>query len=576
MLAYFPRIYPHELLYSVLSRYHRHLGGTNPGGTMEALFGTRFAIAAVDLPGHLDALARRIPPERGLDVHRLIDELTLFPYYAAFALPAARRRAREAMAAGSVANLHLRLGLAAFRARRVTTLRFCPRCRAAMLADYGELYWRRDHQLPSVLVCPEHGSSLLNSTVSVLSCNRHEFIAPTPANCPSSAPALAPEMSAEARVLLHRLAAESARLLEDPGEPRTFRDWTDFYRRRVVEAGLARSPGTMNQKQLHGDFARRLGVMLPYLAAALGPGSFAGDWLVVMVRRHRQAMHPLYHLLLQQFLANGEERTAPFGSGPWSCRNPLAPHYAQNCVTNLTLRRSHCKTVGVFRCACGYVYTRSRDSTATAPGAPRFRSYGPLLDPELRRLVAAHAPLRSIARRLNLDPKTAARLATRLIIQAHRREGRSMPPPARRVPPARRTVAGACTRRQGPARPRRDWAAIDVLWVVRMVRVATAIREADPPVRVTLTELERRIGTRGWIGKRLGRLPQTALQLVRAAETVSEFRERRIRWAIAELERAGQPLRAWRVMRKAGLPPSHLARIQVALDGSGPPGRAAD
>ncbi len=53
MLAYFPQIYPHELLYSVLARYHHHLGGTNPGGTMEALFGTRFAIAAVDLPGHL-------------------------------------------------------------------------------------------------------------------------------------------------------------------------------------------------------------------------------------------------------------------------------------------------------------------------------------------------------------------------------------------------------------------------------------------------------------------------------------------------------------------------------------------
>ena len=88
MLAYFPKVYPGEMLYSVLARYDQHIGTPGPMHTLDALFGNRKVIATFDLPGHLQSLADRIPSDRGLSVDHIIDTLTLFPYFTAFVPPA--------------------------------------------------------------------------------------------------------------------------------------------------------------------------------------------------------------------------------------------------------------------------------------------------------------------------------------------------------------------------------------------------------------------------------------------------------------------------------------------------------
>jgi len=84
MVPYFPATYPDELLYSVLARYHRHTCSTSPKQTLEDLYGIRSVIATADLPGHLLALSRHLPPERGLTAERLAVDFTLYPYYTAF------------------------------------------------------------------------------------------------------------------------------------------------------------------------------------------------------------------------------------------------------------------------------------------------------------------------------------------------------------------------------------------------------------------------------------------------------------------------------------------------------------
>jgi hypothetical protein len=47
----------------------------------------------------------------------------------------------------------------------------------------------------------------------------------------------------------------------------------------------------------------------------------------------------------------------------------------------MTQHRNHCITVGVFTCACGYVYTRCFYSSIGKLGPARFLSFGPLLEP---------------------------------------------------------------------------------------------------------------------------------------------------------------------------------------------------
>ena len=189
-LAYFPQIYPGELLYSVLARYHRHMGAPSPIQSTEAVFGRRLIVASIDLPGYVQALSGRLPPGFGWTADRMIDELTLLPYYTGFQPEGVSRRARIAMKSGQTDGLFVRLGMAAFRVGRVTRLRFCPECLREMQARYGETYWRRDHQLPGVLVCPEHGCPLRASGVSTTAWSRHVFVPADRMACPWNAPAL--------------------------------------------------------------------------------------------------------------------------------------------------------------------------------------------------------------------------------------------------------------------------------------------------------------------------------------------------------------------------------------------------
>lgn len=569
-LAYFPEIYPDELLYSVLARFHRHLGGTQPMQTMELLFGKRSVTASFDLPGHLSALAERLPSMRGLSIDQIIDTLTLCPYYTAFESRAVRGEARRAMRRGNVANLHLRLGLAAFREGRITTLRFCPECRAQMLAEHRELYWRRDQQLPTVIVCPVHGCSLAESTVSLTRTSRYLFIAARPENCPRNAIPLVSVSNATVLTCLQDLAKRSARLLQRPGAARTYEGWARVYRERLVEVGSASSSGWVGQSRLAREFLDFYGEALQYLPGLSTENPFPGDWLAAMTRKARHARKPLYHLLLQGFLTGRKRVESPFGRGPWRCLNPLATHRAKHPVTELHRHRNRGHVVGVFSCSCGYVYTRCFNPATGRLGPPRFQHYGPLLEAELRQLVAAGTSLRATAQTLRLDPKTVVSLARELDIpivwqlRPSRKElvRRQATTAWSRTPNAR--IRKRRARRMGSSR--RDWPALDAALVVKVMRAASEIRRIKPPVRVSIAEIERRTASRGWFGKRAYKLPCTWTRIARLVESTRDFQGRRILWAIAELERVGDRVCASYVLRKAGLKGHQLPRVEAILD----------
>lgn len=572
MLAYFPSIYPDELLYSVLARYSQHVGSPGPMHTMNALFGNQKVIATFDLPGHLQSLADRIHPDRGLSVDRMIDSLTLFPYFTAFEPAVLQAQTRNAMHSGSIDSLHVRLGLSAFRIGRNQRLRFCSECVCAMQAARDELWWRRDHQLPGVLVCPEHACLLQDSTVSFSQFSRHEFVAATLQNCPPRALRSVPMVDHAGLAHLHRIGLRSADLLRNPPASRSLDRWTVFYRSHMLEAGLIKSVVTMDQHRLDQEFRHFYGRTLESLPSVMEGADFAGDWLASMVRKHRKANHPLYHVLVQDFLQHREPQAPTFGTGPWPCINTLAKHRVLFPITTFTQHRNHGNRVGVFACDCGYVYTRCLDSQTGILGPPRFLRYGPLLEPVLRELVTAGVGLRQVGRSLGLDPKTVVRLAGELSIAVSWKSAsvdKPSPVPPYAAEPCESHTLGVslpapvnpCT----PRRQRRDWSKIDADFAVNLSAWAEAVYAELPPVRITLAELERRIGQRGWLLSRRDRLPKSKEYLDRVVESTEAFQLRRIHWVIAELERSGAQVKAWQVMRKVGLRSTSLAMISGIL-----------
>lgn len=576
MLAYFPVVYPGELLYSALARWLRHQGAAGQTLALNNLFGHRFAAATVDLPGDLSNLAARIPRERGLNADLLVDQMTLFRYYTAFVPPTLQTSARAAMLTGHVDGLHLRLGISAFRIHRPLSLRFCAECAVEMTKAHGELYWRREHQLPSALVCAEHGRVLQESLVLLPARGRHEFVAATATTCPRNAPHVAQLSSLIIGDRLRALSERSAALLLDQSDPRTFAGWTAHYRGEMVRAGLASSAMRMRQAQLEVEFRNHFGPCLDLFPGVLDKGVFAGDWLATMVRRHRKIAHPLLHLMLQQFLDSKQTLGSAFGAGPWPCLNPLARHRASAPVTNVSVHGNRGHRVGVFACSCGYVYTRRLNTNTGTLEAPRFWRFGPLLQPTLARLVAQRQSLRKIARELHIDPKTVAKLAAEhgirtpwgMAVRA------SIPVTVPRPTEIRRRVKQQVPRKVTPRAPRRDWSAIDATCSYDVAAVVSDILASVPPARVTYAEVERRMGRREWMQSRLDKLPRTRATLAKVIESLEAFQLRRIRWAAKELERTRTEVRAWQVMRKAGVRSHLLPAIRAALDRVGGDGLA--
>lgn len=498
-VPFFPTPRDDELLYSVIARFHRHTCETSPKRTLEALFGNRSVRAVVDLPGHLSALAARLP--QGL-----------------------------CLTAGAIAQrLHMRLGVTASRVRSPDALRRCPVCDAKGLERFGEHWWRRAHQLPGVLVCPDHCAPLIATDARVALTGQHVFLA---ADDHPLAVDPQPTCADKNTVtgLLRQIAERSARLLSRSLSER-MADRSALLDALAIR-DLATPSGTVRQRRL---LALQADVFSP-LATVL-PEALRTDWLTAIVRRRRHVFHPLHRVLLDLLL-------------------DAAP---------IEQRRS------VVR-------------------ARRFLADDRAFEARLRTAVAASPVLTCVARDLGVDANTVRRHAARLALSVSWKPlGTAAPSPtvvtepvhradwialqnteptlSRKALRARLPAAYAWLRRhdpawleansppprsRGPGAPRVDWSLVDKGLAAAVGRAATALLSQNPPVRITLASLERAIGRPGWIGPRRGKLPLTA-ECVRAAqEDVAAFQARRFSWAQATLlTQSDAP--EWRVRRLAGL-----------------------
>lgn len=551
-----------ETLYSVLARLGQYLNANGAAPLMHGLMGRRSAIAATDLPGGLAELLRDIAVvDREAAIDRVIDRLTSFRFHTAFMPIEVRDRVRLAMR-GDVTGVYTSLGLATFKVRPTTRLRFCPTCLAEMESDGRDPWWRLDHQLPGAVLCARHGVPLRLSSVDPGGGNRHSFVAAARANCRASADPEIDGLDMATLALLWDLSRLAAGLLREPPEALEHADRAERYRARLHDVGLMRSARRVDVTALHAAFRERWGSVPDMI-----PGLSLGDnqdhsWLVGMVRSGRRAAHPLQHLMLDAMLSNlaPVELDRPFGTGPWVCRNPAAGHHGQPVVDEVTMRRDRGAVYGDFACACGYLYTVGRSAEGVI-GQPRYRRFGPLLASALVAAIARGESLRGTAASLGLDPKTLMREAAMAGVAVPWSLQPSGVIPA--SPPAKPEVTRG--NRQRRRRPVRNWFAIDVRMARAAAAAALAIRAQHPPVRVTFAEIERRVARRDWITKRRAKLPQTVEAIQRAAEGVDNFRQRRIEACVAAAVAAGD-LRPCEVLRAAGLNSSWLPRVRMALD----------
>ena len=625
MLSFFPKPYPDEILYSILARCHIRIGNTGLKLTMQELFNSNNAIATADLPCNLEALVTKLSLISKVTVEDIVQNYTLYPFYAAF-LPGARsQQVLQAMRSEDGGGIHDRVGIRASLVSVPRHFRFCPQCIQIDQQTYGELYWHRIHQVPGVLVCPHHAEALRESTVPIQGLNRHEYVAADLSNCLPKQ--LEQPFSQKTLNFLHLLAQDICFLLENELPSRDLNWFRQQYISLLIQRGLATATGRVHQRELLSQFLSFYDRDILELLDSTVNFKDDHNWLSGIVRKQRKTFHPLRHLLMLRFLGisvadlfQEDHSYQPFGAGPWLCLNAAAKHTLKPKITKLTI--SLCcdtkKPVGTFTCSCGFIYCRTGpDQTeADTRRIGKIKAVGDLWQQKLRHLVEVEQlGLRETARRLQVDSRTINRYVQLLGLAAkwqfhnepqnteateffctqasdsddiktqHRNTWSA---PQRQYPQASKTAL----RRLATApyiwlyRNDREWLNQNSPLAQRPVyennrvnrqkrdeQILTQLREAvqrllliEKPVRITVSRVAKAIGQLALIEQHLDQMPLTKVYLDSVVESIEDYQIRRVRWAAETLDRRGESVDRWKVIRMAGLRPDYSDTVERAIE----------
>jgi len=595
MLGHFPAPFPSELIYSLCARFSNRVRYPNAKSVLQELFGVATACTIIALPNHLVYLATALPKGTSLTANSLIYQHTLLPFFTAFQSLGRVKRLQTDLEGSSGPAGYMRSGVMASRIPMPGHLRFCPVCRQEDEERFGETYWHRLHQLPGVEVCPLHQVFLEDSNVALRAGRNSLLFVPAEQAIRSAAIRRLSLSNREHQILL-RIARDAAWLLEQPSVGTAPNALYNRYLRLLIDRGLATYTGSIYVGKLLNEFKRFYSPALLKLLHCefTGTDQVKTNWLLRLVRKPKHAQHPLYHLLLIQFLGCTVEEffrlTAElgfFGEGPWQCLNPAADHYRKPVIRECKLasRLRDNRPVGTFSCECGFSYARSGpDSSAE----DRFRigriiSFGQVWEAKLVLLWKdSSLSLTEIGRWLSVDPLTVRRHAARLKLPFSRDGRNSKPPkPATRLKGKSLSAAWEKKRRrcrlkwlsamksnrqitlkalrhklprkyawllQNDAkwleghkpRPRRrkpttasvDWKRRDAEYAVAVRAAASRLKDAPGrPARVTKTAIGRAIGAVTLLRQKLHNMPLTAQVLAGVIETREEYAIRRVWWA---------------------------------------------
>jgi hypothetical protein len=616
MIGHLPPPYADELVASILARFGVRFDFPSTKDVGSSAFGKSTSTMIVDFPTYLEALAESLPKAMGITTDSLIDNNTLWPYYAAFSSQECRDLTRSEMQHCGYPYLHF--GLMASRSAWPTFLRYCPLCAKHDREELFETYWHRAHQLPGIEACSLHGILLQNSSVQYRqSRNRHAYVS-------------AEFNVAKEHSLLKDATTEELFLARGAewllNSPQLYIDGAELrsrYQARLTELGYASYGGRLFLARLQRDFAQsyspewlaRIGCRLPV------GGSF---WVADIVRARQRSRQPIRHLLLMHFLKrpvdqlfNANESHHPFGRVPWPCLNLASEHYGSLTVQDCQVKSANNgrRLVGSFECPeCGFVYLRYGPDIELADMMRRdhIPYYGTVWDRQLTVLWNESAvSLRRLSERLGVDPTTAKLQAVRLGLPSPRPGGRGgaevllspgisegprsnperyksdwlntcarMPDAGRSQLRKLRPAAYAFLMRHQrtwlelnspPARKviyRRetvDWAARDQELAIEVNSAGERLRGWIPPVRLTRTAILREAQCVWALRKTLPRIPRTAQALDQLKESRPEFTVRRISAVLKHCLESNQILPTWKIALLSGLRPDMTQEPSVRL-----------
>ncbi|MFC8689595.1 TnsD family Tn7-like transposition protein [Brevibacillus porteri] len=557
MLSAFPRPYPDELLYSVLTRYHVRTSNSSPRWTLKELFETDKVIPTIDLPSHLERFSQ-IVSHLGISSDDWIDQHTLYPLYAPF-LPEYRAvRLRKLMKEEDGSGIHAYVGITASLVARRDKLLYCPSCYAEDIQQHGEPYWHRIHQVPGGFYCPFHKIALHKMIEPVA--DRHGLtILPIAKSMFTSTPIIE-STSVEVAEKLCELANDICSLIQ-------IKPFSSLYQSKQIllpqlhRLGYVTASSRIRQQLLAKHFKDFHGDELLEILDSTFLENHESSWLTFSTRKEQRSIHPIRQILLirfhygsfQSFISQLDKKYSPFGNAPWPCLNKAADHFRELIVQECQITRCSDtgRPVGTFFCECGFIYSRRGPDLSIEDKYKRGRikAFGHVWFEKLQCCLQEGLSYRAIAKILGVDTHTVIKYADY-----------TSPHPNEYVREPRENVKKQLkpSANKSGLYQRVDWEKRDLQlsWNVEE-ECRKLLEESDKkPIKICVRTIGNRIGRLAWLEKSKQKLPITMSILTKYVESDVQFQIRRVRW-VARMMRDEWPLKRWKIEKMAGLNPGY-------------------
>lgn len=164
-IAYFPKVYEDELVYSVLARYYAHSGYLfRKVATYELSVKPQLKIDREFIKNLKPEVVEHLTKELSFD--ELLQKHTMYPYHGRFIDNNRRKNAYEALIKmdGDFSKI---FGVPQSKTKEKRFFKYCPMCVQNDRENWGETYWHRIPQIRGIRVCPYHHCYYINSSVAV-------------------------------------------------------------------------------------------------------------------------------------------------------------------------------------------------------------------------------------------------------------------------------------------------------------------------------------------------------------------------------------------------------------------------
>lgn len=321
-MIYFPAPYPDEILYSILARYAVRNDVLSSETIRRELFGRNLVYSNIDLPLGIGALTNNLPVCTKINSESLIYNHTLFPLYTAFLPVENVNLIYDGMISSNGNQIYIKSGLATSTIKKNEYLRFCKKCYDEDMELYGESYFRRQHQIPGVIVCKKHVCFLQDSAISNGADTKKAFITANYRTCKSGKDCF--EKFAEnenlnineetMKNLKHDTLMKSLALCENIEfilNHKLKSQTNTFFINKYIDVlrghGLTNSAGFTYPDKIQSQFFNYYGENFLKITQSLNDKDDRCNWLYLFIRKNKSIRHPLRHLLFCMFLGIGLE-----------------------------------------------------------------------------------------------------------------------------------------------------------------------------------------------------------------------------------------------------------------------------